>query len=233
MDLLSALIGPRKETIKLAVARQFGGPLVRTPPGHTVVVSEVDGWSVVFDVNSPEAGPPPMFFGPRSVTRIGIPFVAQDTFVWDIKRRSLTGQQIYKRRARWGTHERKSWEREFRELQPDLKPPDMAFGFGDFDYEFTLDTNDEEKMGELLANADFRELVQEQQPLHLRAEQEDDGWLASLVELPYDVAVLFSQNHTIMKDVGRIQPVYELLRTTMKRLVAIGSASPVSPSLSW
>ena len=233
MGLLSGFVGPRKETIKREVAGQFGGALVRTPPGHTVVVSKVDGWSVVFDINSPEAGPAPIFFGPRSVTRIGIPFVAQDNFVWDIKRRGLTGQQIYKRRATWVNREGKSWEQEFQEIQPHLKTPDIAFGFGDFDYEFTIDTNDEGKLGELLAKADFREFVQEQQPLHLRVEQEENGWLASLVELPYDVAVLFFQDLVTMKDVGRIQGVHELLRATMKRLVAIGSASPVSPKLTW
>ena len=225
-------MGPSKETIKREVARQFGGALVRTPSGHTVVVSEVDGWSVVFDINSPEAGPAPIFFGPRAVTRIGIPFVSQDEFVWDIKRRGLTGQQIYKRRTRW-VNRGKSWEEEFEEIQQHLKPPDIAFGFGDFDYEFALTTNDEGKLEELLAIADFRESVQWQQPLHLRAEHDNNGWLASLVDLPSDVAVLFYQDLVIMKDVGAIQDVHELLGRTIERLVAIGSASPVRPSLSW
>ena len=233
MGLLSGFMGPRKEAIKREVARQFGGALVRTPPGHTVVVSKVDGWNVVFDINSPDAGPVPIFFGPRAVTRIGIPFVAQDAFVWDIKRRGLTGQQIYKRRSTWVNSRGKSWEQEFQEIQHHLKSPDIAFGFGDFDYEFTLDTNDEAKLGELLARADFRELVQAQQPLHLKVEQDNDGWLASLVELPYDVAVLFSHDLGTVKEIGGIQDVHELLRVTMKRMVAIGSASPVSPKLAW
>ena len=221
------LFTSRLEVVKREIARAFDGTPVRTPPGHTVVVSDIDGWTVIFDIDSPEEGPPPLFFGPRKVSRIGIPFTARDTFALDIRRRRLVGDRIYERRTKWKTAEGPSWELEFAQIQQRLKPPAIAFGFGDFDYEFTIETSDEAKLRELLEPREFRQLVQEQPTIRLRTEWDEKGWMPSLVpELSEDVAALFFQDRALLRDVDDVQSVHTLLRATIDRLIAVGSASP-------
>ena len=231
MGLLSLLIGPPKEPIKRKVAWQVDGSLVRIPPGYTVVVSDLKGWTVVFDINALEGGSMPAFLQ-RTVMRIGIPFVARDAFVWDITRR-LLGQTIYDRRANWVDRGEQSWEMEFEAIQRKLRPPPIDFGFGDFDYEFAHQTNDEGRLRELLATPDIRQLIQEQRSLHLRVARYDH-WLSSLVEeLPEDVAVVYVQDSAVIQSVHGVQVIHQLLSTTVDRLVAVGAASPIRPSLFW
>ena len=226
------LFTSRTEVIKRNIAGALAGESVRTPPGHTVVVSQVGGWSVIFDVDSPEEGPPPIFFGPRKVSRIGIPFIARDGFVWDLKRRRLVGDKIYERRTKWSTAGGTSWKQEFERIQPGLKPPAIAFGFGDFDYEFTIETNDEARLHELFEPRSFRDLVQEQPTIRLRTEQDEKGWMASLVpELPEGVAALFFQDRSLLRDAADVQSVHTLLRAAIEQLVAIGSADAKPPRI--
>ena len=226
------LFTSRKEVVKREIARGFDGKPVRTPEGLTVVVSDLDGWSVIFDIDSPEEGPPPLFFGPRKVSRIGIPFFARDGFVWDLKRRRLVGDRIYERRRKWSAAEGPSWEQEFERIQQQLKPPAIAFGFGDFDHEFTIETNDEAKLRELFEPREIRALVQEQPTIRLKTEQDEKGWMASLVpQLPRDVAALFFQDRALLREIDDVGSVHTLLRATIERLIALGSASPRPPRI--
>ncbi len=226
------LFKSRTEVVKREIASALEGTPVLTPPGHTIIVSDVDGWNIIYDVDSPEEGPPPIFFGPRKVSRIGIPFFARDEFVWDIKRRRLVGEKIYERRTKWTAAQGPSWEQEFERIQAGLKPPAIAFGFGDFDYEFTIETSDEAKLRKLLEPRAFRDLVQEQPTIRLKTEQDEKGWLSSLVpELPRDVAALFFQDRSLLRDADDVGTVHTLLRASIERLIAIRSASPKQPRI--
>ena len=113
-----------------------------------------------------------------------------------------------------------------------MKPPAIAFGFGDFDYEFTIETSDEAKLRKLLEPRAFRDLVQEQPTIRLKTEQDEKGWLSSLVpELPRDVAALFFQDRSLLRDADDVGTVHTLLRATIERLIAIRSASSKPPRI--
>lgn len=226
------LFTSRTQVAKREIVSALHGTPVLTPPGHTIVVNDIDGWSVIFDVDSPEEGPPPIFFGPRKVSRIGMPFTARDGFVWDLKRRRLVGEKIYERRTKWSTAAGVSWAQEFERIQPQLKPPAIAFGFGDFDYEFTIETNDEARLHELFEPRSFRDLIQEQPTIRLKTEQDEKGWMASLVpELREGVAALFFQDRSLLRDAADVRSVHTLLRAAIERLVAIGSADAKPPRI--
>ena len=229
MGFLSALFVSRKQAIKREVAARFGGRLVPTAPGHTIVVSEVDGWSVLFDIDAPQAGPPPIFFGPRSITRIAIPYVSQDKFVLTLGRRGIVGQKIYERRIGWSSERGQTWESAFQEIQPGLTPPGVVHGFGDFDYEFFIDTNDEDEARRVLEDPGYRALVQAQRTVYIRVAP-DDEWLSWLVpELAYDVSTLVFEYGKVLADIGRIQGMQGVLSATMERLVEVGAASSKRP----
>jgi len=172
-----------------------------------------------------------MFFGPRPATRIGIPFVAHDDFTWELRRRRLVGQAIYRQRHRLGKSQGESWEEAFRKIQPALEPSEIALGYGDFDYEFSIETDNEEKMCELLANPELRGLLQGQRSLYLKVVR-NDKWLASLVDgLPDRVAVLYFQTLGTLTDESVIGDIYQILGLMIAQMASVGSAAPPRPEL--
>ncbi len=219
-----------RQTIRKQVANRYGGTFVKTSEGHMVVVSGMSHWEVIFDNESPD-GPPMPLLGARPATRIGIPFVSRDGFTWELKRRGMLGDVIYKERQRLARNHEHTWEEAFEKVRPRLTTPGLVLGYGDFDYEFSIETSDPDKMRRLLADATYRKNIQEQPTLLLTAAREDE-WLASIVEKPNrDIGILYVHRSELLKKENHIRDLYDLLSKTIERLVAIGSAEPVRPSL--
>ena len=219
-----------RHAIRKQVANRYGGTFVKTSEGHIVVVSGMSRWEVIFDNESPD-GPPMPLLGARPATRIGIPFVSRDGFTWDLKRRGMLGAVIYKERRRLARNPERTWDEAFEKVRPQLTTPDLVLGYGDFDYEFSIETSDPDKMRRLLADAAYRKSIQEQPNVFITAAREDE-WLASIVDEPTrDIGVLYIHRSELVKKEDHIWDLYDLLSKTIERLAAIGSAEPVRPSL--
>ncbi|MCY4582427.1 MAG: hypothetical protein OXE50_06460 [Chloroflexi bacterium] len=217
-----------KQAIKKRVANRYDGTFVKTSEGHMVVVSSISRWNVIFDNDSPD-GPPMPLLGARSATRIGIPFVSRDGFTWDLTRRRLVGEAIKKERERLAGNHEHTWEEAFETVRPRLTTPGLVLGYGDFDYEFSIGTNDPDKMHQFLADDSYREYLQQRSTVFLTAEREDE-WLASIAEgLAQDIGVLYVHCSRLVKDETEVQELYDLLDRTIERLADIGSAEPVRP----
>ena len=93
----------------------------------------------------------------------------------------MLGDAIYKKRQRLARNHEHTWEEAFEKVRPQLTTPDLVLGYGDFDYEFSIETSDPDKMRQLLADASYRKYIQEQPTVFLTAAREDE-WLASIVE---------------------------------------------------
>ena len=163
-----------RHAIRKQVANRYGGTFVKTSGGHTVVVSGMSRWEVIFDNESPD-GPPMPLLGARPATRIGIPFVSRDGFTWELKRRGLIGAAIYKERQRLANSHEQTWEEAFEKVRPRLTTPTLFLGYGDFDYEFSIETSDPDKMRQLLADAVYRKCIQEQPAILLAAARGMNG----------------------------------------------------------
>ena len=112
-------------------------------------------------------------------------------------------------------------------MRPALKPPETDLGHGDFDYEFSIETNSPEKRRELLADSGLRRLLQRQSSLYLKAVRNDE-WLASVVGgLPDGITVLYFQSLGILKDDSAIEDVYQILSSMITRMATVGSAEPI------
>ncbi len=222
------LFPPSRQSVKKRVAERYGGALVNTREGHTVVVNTTSCWSVIFDNDSFD-GPSIPLLGARPATRIGIPFVSRDGFTWELKRRGLIGAAIYKERRRLAGDPEKTWEEHFEKVRPQLTTPDLLLGYGDFDYEFSIETNDPGKMRLLLAEPALRRHIQEQPTIFLAVALGEEWLTAIAEELSSDIGVLYIQRSELVKEDEHIQQLYGLLTRTIERMAATGSAAPVSP----
>ena len=230
MYVMAWLFGASKQAVRRQVAQRHDGVIVRAPAGRAIVVSNRYQWQLVFDFEAPD-GPPVPLFGQRTVTQIGIPFTLRGQFVWTLRRRPTVGNAIYQRRKQWTAEEEYPWEEFIRRLQPELRPPAVALGYGDFDYEFDISTNDEGKLRELFSDPDLRRFLHAMPSVSLSALR-DDEWLYSLGSgQAGDLAVLSFQHPGILKDDVKFRDIARLLETIIERLTAMGVAEPARHSL--
>jgi hypothetical protein len=92
----------------------------------------------------------------------------------------------------------------------------------DFNSEFSVKGNNEEKAKQLLSLSRIRYLLKELSVLELK-ERDDDGLVG--MELPKGACELYLRIPGYLKDTQKLTQLVELFKETLDRLVNIGSAS--------
>jgi hypothetical protein len=105
---------------------------------------------------------------------------------------------------------------------------DIEAGHADFDREFIIQGNDENKVRLLFGNAEIRRLLEAQPAIHLEV-KDDEGWFGTA--FPEGVDELYFQVAGVIKDVERLKTLYELFAETLNHLCHIGSAYEDDPRL--
>jgi hypothetical protein len=116
-----------------------------------------------------------------------------------------------------------------------LSPIARALGFQDveigdaaFDEAFVIKTNDEPRVRTFLADADLRAKLALQPKLTLSV-LDDEGWFGA--KFPEGVDELKFHAVGIIKDIERLQHLFELFAATLNRLCRIGSAYEDDPKI--
>jgi hypothetical protein len=138
-------------------------------------------------------------------TRMRAPYVNPDGFRFTIYRRSLF-----------------SGVGKFLGMQ-DVEVADPAF-----DRDFIVKGNDEGRLRSLFASPALRELLQKQPEIHLTVE-DDHGWFGKA--FPEGVDMLTFQVVGVIKDIDRLQALFELFATTLDELCRIGAAYARNPEV--
>ena len=225
------LFGSSKRAVTQRVARQHDGTVVQAHGGGAVVVSPRGRWHIVFDFDTPEGSPPNPFFGERSATRIGVPFTSRAPFAWALRRRSIVGDAISRQRRKLEPEGQDALDEFVRRLESELTPPAVPLGYGDFDYEFSIETNDADRLRELFSDPALRRSLQDMPSVSLRATQ-DDEWLHLITAgQTEDLAILYCQLDGTLKDDALLQELSRLLETIAGRMAAMGVAEPARPDL--
>ncbi len=208
------------------MAREHNGTIVQARGGGAVVLVPRGRWYIVFDFDTPEGSPPNPFFGERQATRIGVPFTCRIPFVWSLRRRPIVGDAISRQRRKLEPEGEDALDGFLRRLESELKPPAIPLGYGDFDYEFNIDTNDEDRLRELLADADLRRSLQALPSVSLKATR-DDEWFDLITEgQTEDLAMLYCQLDGTVKDNALLRDLSRLLETIVGRMASMGVAEP-------
>ncbi len=225
------LFGSSKRALRQRVARQHNGTLCQAPDGATFVVSARGRWNLVFDFDTPEGPAPIPLFGQRQATRIGVPFTPRGEFAWTLRRRPIVGDAIARQRRKLEREGADALEEFVRKLQSELNPPSVPMGYGDFDYEFNIETNDEDRIRDLFADPDLRRSLQALPSVSFKATQDDEWFYWVFEEQTDNLAILYCQLAGTVDDDALLEDLSDLLEAIIVRLAAMGIAEPTRPGL--
>ena len=122
----------------------------------------------------------------------------------------------------------------FERLQPLFGTPaylnhnDIECGYPEFDRDFIIKGNNDEKLRLLFKNWKIRDLVQAQKEIFMQV-KDDEGYFGA--DFPEGVDELYFQVVGVIKEVERLKRLYELFAEVLNTLCHIGSAYENDPKL--
>jgi hypothetical protein len=198
MGYFKSLFGPCQEEVWSALRAQIGGEIV---PGSfwkgQKLQAQAHDWTVTLDEYTVM-----MMAGKVHTaipyTRMRAPFPNPGGFRFTIHRASV-----------------------FSALGKILGMQDIEVGYPEFDSDFVIKSNDEDKVKTLCRSDRLRALVTEQPKFQLTIE-DDDGWFGA--RYPADVDVLVFNVAGSIRDVERLKGLYNVFGETLHRLSEMGVA---------
>jgi hypothetical protein len=164
------------------------------------VQAQVDNWLVVLDTYTVSHGKTSTTY-----TRMRAPFINLDSFYFKIYQKSL-----------------------FSDLGKMLGMQDITVGYEEFDEEYIIKGNNEEKLKQLFSNERIRKLIETQPQMNLEI-KDDEGYFAA--NFPAGVDELYFTVYGVIKDIEVLKELYELFAEILKELSEIGSASVEAPDV--
>lgn len=135
----------------------------------------------------------------RTYTRVRAPFLNRDGFRFTVYRAGF-----------------------FTELAKLLGTQDLELGYPFFDPEFVIQSNDPQKVGDLLANERIRRLIQLQPQVYFTIE-DSEGWFGPT--FPEGVDELQFKVEGLIKDLDQLRGLYDLFAEVLNHLGHLDSGS--------
>lgn len=199
MSLLRELFGPSKEEIWQQLAAEIGANFVDGGFwGKDVVQAKHREWTITLDTYTVSSGK-----SSTTYTRIRAPYINKDCFYFTIYQKSI-----------------------FSALGKFFGMQDVEVGYPQFDEDFIIKGNDEQKLRSLFANSTIRELIQLQQDIHLEV-KDAGGYFGE--SFPEGVDQLYFEVPRVIKNVETLKSLYMLFAETLNHLCHIGSAYEDDP----
>ena len=200
MSLLRSVFGPSKEEIWAQIAKDIGGHYEEGGLlGRNVLRYRAGEWEITLDIYKTGGSTT------HTYTRMRAPFVNKDGLYFSIEREGI----IASIGKRFGMQ-------------------DIQVGDPDFDDNFLIKGNHEEKIRQLLSAPRMKQLIQAQPEVHFRI-RDDEGWFSQ--SFPHGVDELYFECTGAVKDAERLKGLFELFSLTLERLVQIDSAYESDPGL--
>ena len=201
MSLLRELFGPSQEEIWTQFANEVGADFIDGGMFKTKkVVGRFENWVVTLDTYTVSSGK-----SSTTYTRIRAPYVNKDGFNFKIYKSGL-----------------------FSDMGKALGMQDVEIGYPEFDENFIIKGNNEDKLIELFSSDKIRQLISTQKNFHMEV-KDDEGWFGS--EFPEGVDELYFQTYGVIKDIGRLKDLYMLFALVLNKLCLIGSAYEEEPEI--
>jgi hypothetical protein len=103
----------------------------------------------------------------------------------------------------------------------------LTVGYENFDRDFVIKGNDEQKLRRLFSSEKIRKLIAAQPDIHFSVADYDSNVWARM--FPAGVDELRFLTAGVIKDIERLKLLYELFAETLDELCRMGSSSPQAP----
>lgn len=199
MTFLRTMFGPSREEIWRQFCAQTGYSYVDGGFWKSDKVEATHGqWTVTLDLYRVSTGKSSVTY-----TRMRAPYVNPDGFRFTIYRKSIfTGM------GKW------------------FGMQDVTVGYEEFDRDFVIKGNDEQKLRRLFSSQKIRELIAAQPEIYFSV-VDDDGKIWS--SFPEGVDELHFQVVGVIRDIERLKLLYDLFAETLDELCRMGSAYEQTP----
>ena len=189
------LFGPSKKEVWEQLSKEIQGDYIEG--GFWTggkVQAHVDNWIVLFDTYTVSTGKSSITY-----TRIRAPFKNLESLYFKIYRKGY-----------------------FSDLGKLLGMQDIRVGYSEFDENFIIKGDNEERITQIFSNEKIRKLLEEQPKINLEI-KDDEGFFSK--HFPSNVDELYFSVVGVIKDIERFKDLYELFAEVLKELSAIGIAS--------
>jgi hypothetical protein len=205
MGLLRQLFGPSKDEIWRQLSAEIGADYVDGGFWKGAKVQARHGeWTITLDTYT-ESHSTGETMSSTTYTRIRAPYVNRDGLRFTIYRKGF-----------------------FSEIGKWLGMRDVEVGYPQFDEDFVIKGDDEEKLRALFADPKIRELIDAQSSIYLTV-KDDEGWFSG--RFPAGVDELYFRVFGVIKDVERLKALYDLFAELLDQLCRIGSAYENAPNV--
>ena len=195
------MFGPSKKEIWRQLSAEMQATFVDGGAWKADRVEAAHGqWLVTLDTYAVSTGKTVVVF-----TRMRAPYANPDGFRFTIYRRGV-----------------------FTALGKLLGMQDVEVGYEEFDRDFVIKGNDENKLRQLFANAKLRDLISAQKDIKFSV-KDDEGWFGA--KFPDGVDELAFVVAGIIKDIDRLKKLFELFAETLDELCRMGSAYESKPDV--
>jgi hypothetical protein len=186
--------GPSKDEVWRRLSQEIGAEYVEGGFWSSAKVqAHVGPWSITLDMHAVH-----MQHSHVTYTRMRAPYINPEGFRFTIYRKWL-----------------------FSDLGKLLGMQDIEVGEPEFDEAFIIKGNDEERVRDLFANAQIRQMIQDQPEIRLEV-KDSEGWFGP--RFPEDVDELHFQVVGVIKDVERLKALFDLFAAVLDQLCRMGSA---------
>lgn len=168
--------------------------------GKDKVIVHTKEWTITLDTYTVSNGK-----SSTTYTRMRAPYVNKDGFSFKVYRTGV-----------------------FSGIGKLLGMKDIEVGFPEFDQNFIIQGNDEEKVKTLFSNTNIRSLIEMQPRFHLEV-KDDEGWFRT--EFPDGVDELYFRVVGVIKDIELLKALFDLFTEVLDYLCIIGSAYESNPNV--
>jgi hypothetical protein len=199
MGVLREVFGPSKKEIWNELSNQINAEFQEKGIfGKGRVVAHAKEWTITLDTYTVTNGK-----YSTTYTRMRAPYVNKDGFWFKIYRAGF-----------------------FSDVGALLGMKDIEVGFPEFDRDFVIKGNQEDKVKALFTNTNIRKLIELQPKFHLEVKN-DEGYFGA--EFPEGVDELYFRVTGVMRDIGLLKSLFDLFGEILDYLCVIGSAYEDNP----
>jgi len=200
MGILREIFGPSRKEIWQQFCAQTGANYVPGGFARSDKIEATHGaWTVTLDTYAVSAGKTVIVY-----TRLRAPYVNPDGFRFNVYRKGI-----------------------FTEIGKWFGIQDVTVGYEDFDRDFVIQGNSEQKLRRLFSNQQIRDLISAQRDVNFSVKDDEGKFWGK--NFPEGVDELYFQVVGVIKDIERLKLLYELFAETLDELCRMGSAYEQAP----